>query len=114
MGIVAQIQAWSSGWRVPLSLGQRGERAAARHLRRLGYTIVAQSARQPLGEIDLIAVDGRKLVFVEVKTRRSHAAGTRIGGRGCGARQRDDCGRRDGQSSHTAIATCPESQGVSA
>jgi putative endonuclease len=28
-----------------------------------------------LGELDLVAVDGRTIVFVEVKTRRSHEAG---------------------------------------
>ena len=44
-------------------------------LRRLGYHIVARRHRTPLGEIDLVAVDGRTVVFVEVKTRRSHDAG---------------------------------------
>ena len=57
------------------SLGQRGERAAERYLRRLGYKIVARRERGPLGELDLVAVDGRTVVFVEVKTRRSHDAG---------------------------------------
>ncbi len=51
------------------SLGTRGERAAARHLRRLGYRIVAHSQRERGGELDLIAVDRRTIVFVEVKTR---------------------------------------------
>ena len=57
------------------SLGERGEIAAARFLRRLGYHIVARRHRTPLGEIDLVAVDGRTVVFVEVKTRHPHAAG---------------------------------------
>lgn len=56
-------------------LGPRGERAAARYLRRLGYRIVARGSRNPLGELDLIAVDGRTVVFVEVKARTSAAAG---------------------------------------
>lgn len=55
----------------PRPLGWRGERAAARFLRRRGYTILAHSDRSPLGEIDLVAVDGRTVVFVEVKTRQS-------------------------------------------
>ncbi len=55
----------------PLSLGERGELAAARFLRRLGYHIVAHRERDRMGEIDLVAVDDRVLVFVEVKTRRS-------------------------------------------
>jgi putative endonuclease len=57
------------------SLGDRGERLAARHLRRRGYKIVSRSQRGELGEIDLIAVDGRTVVFVEVKTRAGDEAG---------------------------------------
>jgi putative endonuclease len=58
-----------------LPLGRRGENAAARHLQRLGYVIVARGQRDPIGEIDLVAVDGRTVVFVEVKTRTSEDAG---------------------------------------
>jgi len=59
----------------PKTLGRRGEDAAARYLKRLGYIIVARGHRDNIGEIDLIAVDGRTIVFVEVKTRTSHDAG---------------------------------------
>lgn len=59
-------------WR-PLTFGEQGERAAARFLRRLGYRIVVTRRRLRYGEIDVIAVDGRTVVFVEVKTRRSAA-----------------------------------------
>jgi putative endonuclease len=55
--------------------GNRGERLAARFLRRQGYRILARQYRTPLGEIDLIAQDGDCVVFVEVKTRRSDQAG---------------------------------------
>jgi putative endonuclease len=51
-------------------LGRLGERLAAEHLERLGYAIVARNHRTRYGEIDLIACDGRTLVFCEVKTRR--------------------------------------------
>jgi putative endonuclease len=51
------------------SLGQRGEAAAARHLRRCGYKIISRGQRAPLGELDLVAVQDRTIVFVEVKTR---------------------------------------------
>ncbi|HUY31555.1 MAG TPA: YraN family protein [Pirellulales bacterium] len=61
-------------WR-PARLGPRGEALAARHLKRLGYKIVARGARGRLGELDLVAVDGRTVVFVEVKTRQSHDGG---------------------------------------
>jgi putative endonuclease len=51
-------------------LGDLGERAAARHLRRRGFRVITRGYRTTRGEIDLIARDGDTLVFVEVKTRR--------------------------------------------
>ena len=51
-------------------LGDRGEREAARCLRRQGLRILLRGYRTPQGEIDLIARDGDTLVFIEVKTRR--------------------------------------------
>ncbi len=51
-------------------LGDRGERAAARYLRRQGMRILLRGYRTSQGEIDLIARDGPSLVFVEVKARR--------------------------------------------
>ncbi len=42
----------------------------------MGYKIVARGAKQTHGELDLVAVDGRTVVFVEVKTRRTHDAGS--------------------------------------
>jgi putative endonuclease len=59
----------------PKTLGQRGEAAAARYLKRLGYKIVGRGTHIRRGEIDIIAVDGRTIVFVEVKTRDSSIAG---------------------------------------
>jgi len=57
-------------------LGRRGERAAARYLRRRGYKIIARGDHLGPGELDLVAVDrDRTLVFVEVKTRESAEAG---------------------------------------
>lgn len=52
-------------------LGDEGERAAARHLRRRGLRIITRGYRTSCGEIDLVARDGNTLVFVEVKTRRA-------------------------------------------
>ena len=51
-------------------LGDRGERAAARYLRKQGFRILVRGYRTRRGEIDLIARDGDTLVFIEVKTRR--------------------------------------------
>jgi len=54
-------------------LGKRGENLAHRHLRKLGFTVVARNWRPPQGggEIDIIAWEGDWLVFVEVKSRAS-------------------------------------------
>ncbi len=56
-------------------LGDRGERAAVRFLKRKGYRIIAQQFRNQFGEIDIIALDGKQIVFVEVKTRTSTNSG---------------------------------------
>ena len=52
------------------SLGEYGEEQAARYLRRKGYRILARNYRCRLGESDLIARQGRFVVFAEVKLRR--------------------------------------------
>jgi putative endonuclease len=74
------LRRWIANWwrskQQPLSLGERGERAAERFLKRLGYKIVARHDRGRLGELDLVAVDDRTVVFVEVKTRRDDMVGS--------------------------------------
>src|SRR3974377_2504685 len=56
-------------------LGHRGEALARRFLRwRKGLRIIESNWRQAhLGELDIVALDGTTLVFVEVKTRRDEA-----------------------------------------
>jgi putative endonuclease len=51
------------------TLGRLGEDAAAAALAARGYVIIRRNVRSRGGEIDLVAVHGRELVFVEVKTR---------------------------------------------
>jgi putative endonuclease len=51
------------------ALGPRGENVAARFLRDQGYKIIIRNFRCLVGEVDIIAKDGKTLVFVEVKTR---------------------------------------------
>lgn len=58
-----------------LSLGKAGEAFAAKFLKKKGYKIKETNYRSPLGEVDIIAVDRKTLVFVEVKTRRNIAFG---------------------------------------
>lgn len=52
-------------------LGRRGERAAARYLRRKRYRILTRNYRCAAGEIDLICSHGDTIIFVEVKARTS-------------------------------------------
>ncbi len=42
-------------------------------MRRRGFTVLARRLRTGSGEIDLVVADGRTLVFIEVKARRSFA-----------------------------------------
>ena len=50
-------------------IGALGEQLAVDHLRGLGLQIVERNWRCRYGELDVVAADGRVLVFVEVKTR---------------------------------------------
>ena len=64
-------------------LGEKGERLASAFLEQEGYRIVMSNFTVPVGrnsrgvqvtgEIDLIALEGDTLCFIEVKTRRSDA-----------------------------------------
>lgn len=56
-------------------LGGDGERIAETYLSKKGYRIVARNYRCPMGEVDLILLDRRVIVFVEVKTRRHERFG---------------------------------------
>jgi putative endonuclease len=55
--------------------GRMGEDLACAELARRGYAIVARRYRRRGGELDIIARDGRTLVFVEVKARRGRTFG---------------------------------------
>lgn len=68
-----RVAGWFSRPERPLHLirGERGERAARRHLRRQGLKFLTANFRSDRGEIDLIFRDRDCLVFVEVKTRSS-------------------------------------------
>ncbi|MBA3961793.1 MAG: YraN family protein [Chthoniobacterales bacterium] len=77
-GLVRFIADHSNRWRSRFSrsspehlqLGARGEKLAARYLRRQGYKVLYRNFRgKHGGEIDLVCRDDDTLVFVEVKTR---------------------------------------------
>jgi putative endonuclease len=52
-------------------IGRRAEDLVAARLVAAGWRIVERNARTRLGEIDIVALDGRALVFVEVKAGRA-------------------------------------------
>lgn len=57
------------------ALGLLGEKTAARFLEGRGLRVVARRVRTGRGEIDLVALEGGEVVFVEVKTRQGAAFG---------------------------------------
>lgn len=60
------------------SPGSKGEDIAARALVREGYNILEKNYRCPLGEIDIVAMKGGQLVFVEVKSGSTRALSPRL------------------------------------
>lgn len=59
-----------------LILGKEGERVAELYLKHKGYKLVERNYRCSAGELDLICLDRRVVVFVEVKTRSGHGFGS--------------------------------------
>jgi len=52
-----------------VSAGKLGEDAALALLKKNGYKILGKNFRSRFGEIDIIAIEAKTLVFIEVKTR---------------------------------------------
>ncbi|MCD6427606.1 MAG: YraN family protein [Caldisericaceae bacterium] len=57
------------------SLGEKGEEIAVRFLKKKRIKILERNFRTPYGEIDIIGTDGKKVRFIEVKTRSSEKFG---------------------------------------
>jgi putative endonuclease len=55
-------------------LGRRAEELVAARLAAAGWELVERNARTRYGELDIVALDGRTLVFVEVKAGRQGSA----------------------------------------
>ena len=72
-----KIQALDKAMKDPRrQLGDHGEDLAAAALKEQGYKILGRNYVTPLGEIDLIARQGKTLVIIEVKTRKSTRFGS--------------------------------------
>jgi putative endonuclease len=56
-----------------LELGRRAEQLVAMRLEGSGWRLVGRNVRLPSGELDIVALDGSTLVFVEVKAGRAGA-----------------------------------------
>ena len=54
-----------------LSLGTQGEEIAVAFLEGRKFKVLERNFRCKGGEVDIVARDGRTLVFIEVKTRRT-------------------------------------------
>lgn len=54
--------------------GQAAEDLVATRLNAAGWRIVERNARTRFGELDIVALDGRALVFIEVKAGRAGAS----------------------------------------
>lgn len=57
-------------------LGQSGEAAAVKYIKKKKYKIIELNYRNKLGEIDIIAEDQGVVVFLEVKTRSGKGFGS--------------------------------------
>ncbi len=58
-----------------ISLGDKGERLAAKFLKGKGYKIILTDYKTRLGQIDIIAEDKGCICFIEVKSRSSLKCG---------------------------------------
>lgn len=58
--------------------GRLGEQVAASFLSERGYSVLARNQRTPIGELDLVCLDGPEVVIIEVKARRGDEYGSAL------------------------------------
>lgn len=76
VAIVKKIRAdFSDGGARNKKLGKKGERSAAKYLKRRGFKILARNLKTPFCEVDVVAKMRDMLVFCEVKTRTADLYG---------------------------------------
>ena len=51
------------------SIGDKGEKIAARFLKKKGFRIIDRNKHQSKNELDIVALNKQSVLFVEVKTR---------------------------------------------
>lgn len=74
MRTIVKITHFITGWLSSrVALGRSGEQCAARYLRQQGLRILARNIRTPRGEIDIVAMENKTLVIVEVRTQSNDA-----------------------------------------
>lgn len=56
-------------------LGQEGEDLASQIIEKDGLKILVRNFRCPIGEMDIIAIEGERLIFIEVRTRSTQKFG---------------------------------------
>jgi len=56
-------------------IGKIGEAEAETFLKTKRFRIIGRNVNTPFGEIDIVAIDKRSIVFIEVKTRTSKCFG---------------------------------------
>ncbi|MCL4339150.1 YraN family protein [Patescibacteria group bacterium] len=59
-----------------LKIGKIGEDEAELYLKKKGYLIIERNFRKQYGDIDIVALKEKTLVFVEVKTRTGTSFGS--------------------------------------
>lgn len=69
-------------------LGSKGEDLAVKYLKKRGFRIIKRNYKAPTGEIDIIAREGRTVVFIEVKTRTDDLFGLPVEAVGTKKQQR--------------------------
>lgn len=67
-----------SGDPCTIEVGSEAEALAVRHLEEHGYVIVERNYKCDLGEVDIIALDGDALVFIEVRSRATDEHGDAV------------------------------------
>ena len=59
-----------------VSIGNLGEEAAVKAIKKQGYKIIERNYRTKMGEIDIIARDGEYTCFIEVRLRKNNDFGS--------------------------------------